>query len=215
VAMANSQIDEVGKAQLSAHLAEYARLSGETHAIFQRQQQQINAVIFLSSGLFAAILAGIHQNPDFLIVYRYVFVIIPIPFLLLASLHLRDDLKISAIDEYIWLVLRPRVIALSNADDLNMWRWLYYSERLNFGRNFPIIVGLFYLSLSLTRYLYPLMAIIVSLIVYSITGSFGQRCSWSLLFYIDVFATCVVFIGGFIVVRMAGRYRKDVKWITR
>jgi len=210
------QLDDVDKAQLSAHLAEYARLAGENHATFQRQQQQLNAAIFLSSGLFAAILAGIIHGDNFLTAYRYVFVIIPIPFLLLAALHLRDDLKLSAIDEYIWVILRHRVITLSKAEDKNMWQWLLFAERLNFGGKLNICAKVFYFILSLSRYLYPLMSIISSLIVYYILGGpgLGKLLSWSILFYVDVSLTCVVFVYGFFVVRWAGQYRKGKRWIT-
>lgn len=94
------------QARLNVHLAEHARLVGENHATFQRQQQQINVMVYLASGITGLLISKIN---DLLVgTQNFVFLLIPLPFLALSALHLRDDLKIHAIDEYIWLVLRKR-----------------------------------------------------------------------------------------------------------
>lgn len=197
-------------AQLSAHLAEHARLVGENHTTFQRQQQQINAMVLLMSGIVGGLLTKpsiISDNPE-------VFVIIPIPFLLITALHLRDDLKLHAMDEYIWLVLRERVKYLTGSTDEEIWNWLQVADRFKFATDRE---SGFYFILSLSRYLFPFVLILASLILYISSIWLGHFSAWywKVCFCFDLLVTMVIFGEGLRNVMKGGKYIRGQGWVTR
>ncbi len=56
---ANNELFETR--QLQTHLEELIRLAVETHAAFQRQQQIINVMVLLASGISAAFIDAKHS----------------------------------------------------------------------------------------------------------------------------------------------------------
>jgi hypothetical protein len=189
--------------QLTVHLAEHSRLVGENHATFQRQQQQLNIIVLLASGIVGTLaikIDYIHSNPE-------IFTWIPIPFLLITCLHLRDDLKLHAIDEYIWRVLRRRTMDLTGLTDSQVWNWLQVANVLKFSAS--KVFGYAYFMLSMLRYAIPATIICTSLCLYLLYSPVNVFCIlnvWTMLFYLDVTATLIVFVGGLYMVRRSGRF---------
>jgi hypothetical protein len=60
-------MSEEERAQLTVHLAEYNRITWDNNTRFQRQQQQMNAIILLSSGIAAAFAAALQHAPGILL----------------------------------------------------------------------------------------------------------------------------------------------------
>jgi hypothetical protein len=127
-------------------------------------------------------------------------------------------LKIFAIEKYTLLILRRHILKLTGADDADLWRYHFLADRLNFGVGMQSRIGqLLYLLLSLTRYGFPLAAILVSLILCWRLGgriTIGKPFSWGWLFWFDIASSVVVFVGGLSVVLRAGQFRRGKPWIT-
>lgn len=210
---ANNELFETR--QLQAHLEEFRRLAGETHAVFQRQQQIINVMVLLASGISAAFIRATHNTPFLTSPHWQYLVLVPRPFLVLASLHLRDDLKVHTIDEYVWLVLRPKVMKITGAKDEELWNFLRIADRFKFGRDLPIrILGFGYIVLSGVRYGIAILVIFGSLGMYFFSS---YHSGWSkCVFCVNLFIALTFFILGGIVVKKSGRFIKETKaaWIT-
>lgn len=216
-----SRLNDKEQIKLNAHLAEHSRLVGENHVTFQRQQQIINIMVLLASA-FAGL---IFQNLDRTLYSNIsvIFALIPVPFLILTGLHLRNDLKIHAIDEYIWLILRDRIRKLTGLTDKELWNYLQVAERVKFGFGFRL--GRYYMLLSLVRYALPFFVVLGSLILYVYTDIYRtpklgwlRWSAWSnWLFWADIIVTIIIFgIGGYLV-KKSGQYIKGEKgaWITK
>ena len=196
--------------QLNAHLAEHARLVGESHATFQRQQQIINIMVLLASAITGLIV----QNQDRVLHgdLFIVFVLIPVPFLILSALHLRDDLKIHAIDEYIWLVLREEIKTITGLGDEKVWNYLRVADRLKFGMG--AWYGYYYMALSYIRYALPFLVVSVALSLYVYSGRLMGKFRWPMwsnwgwLFWADVIVSIIIFGGGGYLVNRSSKYIK-------
>ncbi len=209
--------------QLSAHLTEYSRLYGENHATFQRQQQQVNTMVILAS---AAVGLFFTQRGVAGAGVEWYCAIVPVPFLVLSFAHIRDDLKIHALDEYVYLILRPRIMHLTALNDRQVWNWLQVAD--NFKYEWPLQV------LSLARYAFPMSVIFIALAGYLFTSSLLME-SWmpivwwhnltrgdatslrDALFWIDTFTFLILFGGGYSLVKRGGRYIEGYRgaWLTR
>jgi hypothetical protein len=150
------------KLELQAHLAEHSRLVGESHTAFQRQQTALTVMMVLATAVAGLILPRkewFSQDDNF----KYL-VLLPLPFIILGFLHLRDDLKISEIDTYIWENLRPRVIALTGVSGTDVWGYLKRAEEMRYG--WHDLFTYVYFVLSVARYSVPPFAIVCSFVLY-------------------------------------------------
>lgn len=209
-------MDNKQQLQLNAHLAEHARVVGEIHAIFQRQQQMINVILILGSAA-----TGIIVQKQFEVLHGNLYVwlpLVPLPFLVLTALHLRDDLKINALDEYIWLVLRNRIINITGLAENDVWNFLQVSHRIRFGP--PFRFGGFYFLLTVMRYTPPLL-IIAGALVLHVYSDLGSKLIWShwstWVFLMDIIFTVVTFCGGAYIVRRSSQYinGRHCAWMTK
>jgi hypothetical protein len=203
---------DIDQARLSAHLAEYARLSGENHTTFQRQQQQLQLMITLA----LASLGYLFSSKDVVTNWPELILIVPIPLFFMTIIHLRDDLKLHSIDEYVWRVIRKRIMIITNSNDDEIWNWLQVADRLKFGSNFRI--GVVYFILSLCRYLFPFIIIIVCLIGYAYVVYRTQLSAVGIgLFILNLLGLISVFPGGLWLVKKSGNYivENSEGWITK
>lgn len=204
--------------QLEAHLAEHSRLVSESHTTFTRQHNTIHVMVALAIGIATIISQHLNWFSQLNNFKYIVLVLLPLPFIILGFLHLRDDLKISEIDAYIWFIIRPRIKELTGLQDNQVWDYLKVAEliRYNWKNTFSYV----FFVLTLTRYSVPLVTILCSFGLYiwsAIMLPNNEQCNyhWSfVVVFIELMTTVTIFTIGFIILWKGGKYT-DEPWFLK